>query len=265
MALESNSETGPSEPGRERSQPGKDSSQHSRPVNLKEDVKEVLHKAVETSHEGVLAAARAKDAALDSLRSAKEHAVESLADGVQAAGVRAREAGSSLSDFVARHAIPLTVLAAGAGWLLLSMSHQRRLTIHYLGDGQYDDLVREGLWDDARVRVGQLGRRASSALSRTGQRATQRGHELQSELAARAVGLRDQAGEGLAHVGHEAGELGQRVYRGIERAGSRALDVSERSPLTRGLVALAAGALVTILLSPARRETRGGRTHEAAA
>jgi hypothetical protein len=43
-------------------------------------------------------------------------------------------------------------------------------------------------------------------------------------------------------------------YRGIERTGSRAIEVSERNPLAVGLFAFAAGAVVALLLPPTRRE-----------
>jgi ElaB/YqjD/DUF883 family membrane-anchored ribosome-binding protein len=168
------------------------------PEHLKEEAKEVISHAADVAREGAKHIVHdARDAAFDSLRHAREHAFDSLSDGVEQVSQRARAAGHNVSDFVATHAVPLTLLGAGAGWLLVSMSHQRRLQIS--------------------ERSPQIARRA-------------------------------------AYVGHEAAELGRQAYEGIERAGARAVEVSERNPLALGLFALAAGAAAAMLLPPTRRE-----------
>jgi hypothetical protein len=223
-----------------------------RPDQLKEDAKEVIHHASDAAREGARHMVHeAKEAALGSLRSAKDHAFDSISDSVYVVGTRARQAGHAVSDFVAAHAIPLTLLGAGAGWLLINMSYQRRRQTRYLSDGRYNSQSPlEERWESARERAEQLGQRASSALTRTGQRIAERGHELGD----RAADLRTQVTESASHLGHEAAELGRQAYRGIERTGSRAIEVSERNPLAVGLFAFAAGAVVAMLLPPTRRE-----------
>jgi gas vesicle protein len=233
-------------------------SERLQPGQLKEDAKEVIHHATDAAREGARQIVReTKDAAFDSLRNAKEHAFESISEGVQRVGERARLASHTLTDFVATHALPLALLGAGTGWLLINMSHQRRAQTRFLSDGRrrYGG-YEEGIWEQARDRAGELSQRAASALSRTGQRIVEQGHELQEDLGERAAELRTQVADGASYVGHEAAELGRQAYRGIERAGSRAIEVSERSPLTIGLFALAAGAVVAMLLPPTRRENQ---------
>jgi Protein of unknown function (DUF3618) len=216
-----------------------------RPDQLKADAKEVIHHATDAAREGARHMVHdAKEAALDSLRSAKDHAFDSISDSVQLVGTRARRAGHAASDFVAAHAIPLSLLGAGVGWLLISLSYQRRRL--YLGDGRYGSQT----WESARERAEQLGHRAASALTRTGERIVERGHELGD----RAADLRTQVTDTASHLGHEAAELGRQAYRGIERSGSRAIEVSEKNPLAVGLFAFAAGAVVALLLPPTRRE-----------
>lgn len=221
------------------------------PDQLKEDAKEVIHHAADAARDGAKHIARdARDAAIGSLRHARERAVESITASADRVGERARDAGHAVSDFVATHAIPLTLLGAGAGWLMISMSHQRRLAAQYPSGGYYRD--DETMWN----RAAELGGRAQSALSRTGQRLGDRAHEIGSDMSGRAAHLRSQVVEGASYVGHEAAELGQRAYHGMERAGTRAIEVSERNPLMVGLLALAAGTAVAMLLPPTRRENQ---------
>lgn len=48
-------------------------------------------------------------------------------DGMQTAGRFARRAGSSGVSFLGAHALPLTMIGLGVGWLALSMQQQSRL------------------------------------------------------------------------------------------------------------------------------------------
>lgn len=192
------------------------------PDQLKEDAKEVIHHAADAAREGARYIVRdAKDAAFDSLRSAKDHAIESLDE----VSERARSAGHAASDFVATHAIPLTLLGAGAGWLMISLSHQRRLASRRPRTRQHYELV-------------------------------ERAREVSSELGERAIAVGSQITRGASELGHEAADWSRSAYDGLERAGTHAIEVGERNPLTVGLVALAAGAAVAMMLPSTRRENQ---------
>lgn len=232
------------------------------PEQLKEDAKEMVHHAADVARDGAKNMVRdAKDAAFDSLRHAKEQAFESISTSVDEVSQRARQVGRTTSDFVATHAIPLTLLGAGAGWLLISMSHQRRLAASY--PGAHYGYGEEGFWDRARDRAGDISGRAGSALSNTGQRISERAHDISTGVGERAAQLRTQVSDGAHYLGQEARDLGHRAYDGIERAGTRAREVSERNPLAVGLFALAAGVTVAMLLPPTRRENQLlGRTRD---
>ncbi len=232
------------------------------PEQLKEDAKEVVHHAADVAREGARNMVRdAKDAAFDSLRHAKDHAIESISVSVDEVSQRARLAGHTVSDFVATHAVPLALLGAGAGWLLISMSHQRRLAASYPAGRFGDD--EEGAWQRARDRAGELTERAGEALSSTGQRISERAHDLSAGVGDRAAQLRSQVSDGAHYLGRGARELSHRAYDGVERAGTRAREVSEQNPLAVGLFALAAGAAVAMLLPPTRRENQLlGRTRD---
>jgi hypothetical protein len=232
---------------------------------LKQDTEEIVQHAAGVAREGTRQIARdAKGAAFDSLRYAKDHAIDSITEGVGQVGERAMAAGHSVSDFVATHAVPLTLLGAGAGWLLVSMSHHRRLAGPRLLSRGYDyDRGEPSMWGAARERVGQISDRAGqltsqagSAVARSGQRIAERAHDLQAELGERATELRSQVANGASQLGHEAADLGRQAYDGMEWAGTRAVEVSQRNPLAIGMVALAAGAAVAMLLPPTRRENQ---------
>ena len=71
---------------------------------------------------------------------AKEHAIESISESVNEISYRARVAGHGVQDFVATHAIPLTLAGVGLGWLMVSLSHQRRLRVDsYYPERGYGD------------------------------------------------------------------------------------------------------------------------------
>jgi len=232
------------------------------PEHLKESAKEVIHQASSAAREGAKDLVRdakegakdfvrdAKDAAFDSLRHAKDQAFGSISEGVHQISDRARVAGQTLADFVATHAVPLALAGAGMGWLLLSMSHQRRM----LTRGHGYRYEHEGLIDEARARAGALTGRASEAIHEQGERVVERAQELQGRVAERAGELRTQITEGASHLGEQASALGHRAYEGMGRAGRGAVKLSEQNPLVTGLLALAAGVAAALLLPPTRRE-----------
>jgi hypothetical protein len=132
-----------------------------KPERLKEEAKQIIQHAADATREGAKhivhdakdaaldSLRNAKDAAFGSLRNAKEHAFESVSEGGRQMGVMARKAGREVSDFAGTNALPLTLLGAGAGWLLMTMHHSRRLRLsygdsrepNYYGDGQIHSAV----------------------------------------------------------------------------------------------------------------------------
>ena len=262
------------------------------PEHLKEDAKEVIQHASEAAREGAKHLVRdakdaaygsirdAKDAAFDSIRHAKDHAFDSISYGVGQIGQRARVVGHDVSDFVGTHAVPLTLLGLGAGWLLVNISHQRRLQLqrqsYGYGAGEFYEGREGGRWVEARERAGELTSRAASALGEGSDRLREGAHEVGSRVAERVGEIRAQVTQGAAHLGHEVAALGQRAYEGtaalghrayegtaavshrayegMERAGHRAVEVSEKNPLMIGLLAFGAGAAVAMLLPQTRRE-----------
>lgn len=239
-----------------------------KPDNLKENAKEVLTHAKDSAREGAKDMVReAKDAAVDSLRHAKDQAIESISESVHEIGQRARVVGHDVQDFVASHAVPLTLAGVGMGWLLVSLSHQRRvrargyLAEQYAGERGLD--AAHGGLDVVRERAGDLSRRASNALHEGRDRLASRVHDAEERVVERAGELRSRVARGASqvarsasHLGHEASELGHRAYDGVGRAGSRAVEVSEQNPLATGLLALAAGVAAGFLLPATRRENQ---------
>ena len=232
------------------------------PEHLKESAKEMIHHASSAAREGAKDIVRdakdaalvslrdAKDAAFGSLRNAKDHAFESISEGMHQITYRARVAGHTFADFVATHAVPLALAGAGLGWLLLSMSHRRRL----LAAGPDYDYEHEGMIGQARSRAAALTSRASDSVQEGRERVVERAHEVQDRVTERAGELRTQIVEGASHLGQKASALGHRAYDGLGKAGRGAIDIGERNPLVTGLLSLAAGVAIALLLPPTRRE-----------
>lgn len=104
------------------------------PEHLKESargvIQEVKHAASDTIREAREATVgtlrHATDAAVGSLREAKDHAFEAVSETAHDITQRAQRVGYATSGFVSTHAIPLSILAVGIGWLALSVNHQKR-------------------------------------------------------------------------------------------------------------------------------------------
>jgi ElaB/YqjD/DUF883 family membrane-anchored ribosome-binding protein len=97
----------------------------------------------------------------------------------------------------------------------------------------------------ARDRLGEMAERASDALSGEREQLRERAGEMRSRVMQRTEDVR-----------RRTAELGQRAYDGVSRAGYRARDYGSDNPLTVGLLALAAGVGVGMLLPATRRENR---------
>jgi ElaB/YqjD/DUF883 family membrane-anchored ribosome-binding protein len=170
-----------------------------------------------------------------------------------------QDVGGSTALFVSTHASPLSLVGLGLGWLALSVGHARRQQLrgfgadeHYaLGAGR-DDYAGENLSQRARAaadtageRLGDVAHRASSALNDRRERLRGRAGEMRSQLVQRAADVRERTTD-----------LSHRAYDGIGRAGERARDFGAENPLAVGLLALAAGIGMGLLLPSTRKENR---------
>jgi ElaB/YqjD/DUF883 family membrane-anchored ribosome-binding protein len=230
------------------------------PENLKESAKDLLHDATDAAKEGAKGVFRdAKDAAVESLRHAKDHAIDSISETYHEVSERVQSAGSSTALFVSTHAIPLSLVGLGLGWLALSMGHARRQQLREYG-GDYDyasgaggyELGGEGMGGRARQAVhsarehaGELATRATDALSNRGEQLRGRADEMRSQIVHRAADVR-----------RRTVDMGHRAYEGIGHAGARARDLGSENPLTVGLLVLAAGVGLGMMLPSTRRENR---------
>jgi hypothetical protein len=118
------------------------------PQQLKESAREVIHEARVEATELMRDAKEearelmrdAKQEVFGGLIGMKDRAVETVSDGVSMIGeraselgVKAREAGGLTVNYVSNHAVLLSVLGAGAGWLLMALRNYRRVR-----RGEYD-------------------------------------------------------------------------------------------------------------------------------
>lgn len=204
-------------------------------------------------------ATRAKDAAFTSLRHAKDQAFDSITEGVGELTDRTKQAGRGVADFVGTHAIPLTLLGAGMGWLLVNMSSKRRAGQQSRPRNDFDDATPHG----AGERMGQLADRATHALQegrdRIGERVHdigERVHDAQVQLTGSVKELGKKVSEGASHAGERAASYGRQAYGAVERAGVSALKLGEDNPFVTGLMALVLGAVTGLLLPGTRRENR---------
>jgi len=184
------------------------------PHQLKQEAKEVLRDA--------------KEEAIDMLRNAKNHAIESVTDTMHELSDRARHAGTEAAGFASTHAVPLTLLGLGAGWLMLSLRHRRMVS-----DGSRFAVHREDSKGAVGAAVADLSHRAA-------------------DLTHRAADLTHRAADTVMEIGHDAGEQARRVS-----AATR--DFSYENPLAIGALALAAGVGVGLLLpaTPAENDLMG--------
>ncbi len=123
------------------------------PEHLKQDAKALLRDA--------------KEEATDMLRTAKNNAIESVTDTVHEISDRARRAGSAATGFAATHAVPLTLIGVGAGWLMLSLRRDRATadSPHRAATGE---VPHRAATADLPHRAVELGHRASDAIMEVG-------------------------------------------------------------------------------------------------
>lgn len=280
------------------------------PEHLKEGargvIEEVKHAASDTIRDAKEAAVgtlrHATDAAVGSLREAKDHAFDAVTETAHEIGARAQRVGYATSNFVSTHAIPLSLVGLGIGWLMLSMNHAtrreqgqrlprdgrgyayepRRLGYSERFDGAVEragqlreraaDTVIERVGETvqaARARVGEGVDEARSRMHDTFDSARARVGETVEAARNRMGDLRAQASD-LGHdLGARASDLSHQAYSQLQRAGTRTREFTDENPIAVGALAIAAGVGVGLLLPSTRREnalvgeTRDRLVHDA--
>lgn len=251
------------------------------PENLKQGAKDVLHEA--------------KEEATEMLRTAKDHAIESVTETISEIGDRARHAGHVIgdrarlashvtTDFVSANAVPLTLIAIGAGWLVLTMRHQRNggsnryLQSNLRSDRYYrsgwqeqaDDFMDEGEFYEGRSGQFSEGRGQHSGGQHSeglGHQIADRTHQLADRAREGASELRDRASEKLGAVrsrvretasdlGHRASDMTHEARERLDAAGQYTRDFARDNPVAVGALAVAAGIGVGMMLPMTRPENR---------
>jgi ElaB/YqjD/DUF883 family membrane-anchored ribosome-binding protein len=229
------------------------------PEHLKEGVKDMIHEAKSEAKEAIQ---DYKNSVVGSLRTAKDHAIDSVSDTMSEVGDRARRAGTATADFVSANAVPLSLMGLGAGWLMLTMRRQRMLreqgfrTYDYYGqrriasytDREFDDYGpyrfqgeewREpsGMIDEAKAEAHRLGERGGEIMERGKERVEQAlertkegASEMRDRVAESASHMREKVSEG-AHdmrdkMSEGAHQMRDRMSSSLSRFGDRASEFS---------------------------------------
>jgi ElaB/YqjD/DUF883 family membrane-anchored ribosome-binding protein len=182
-------------------------------------------------------------------------------------GAGARRMTSATSSFVSTNAIPLTLLAVGAGWLYYATRNQNARAVHRVRPHDYAaDSRRAGLYgagidegdgqsfllhehDDprfggrARDEGAHLYDRAQEGAQRMGQRAADLGHRIS-----------DRTMDFGHRVSDRTMELGRRTSEQLGRAQDRTTDFARDNPLALGALAIAAGVGIGLALPTSRVE-----------
>ena len=202
---------------------------------------------------------RATDAAFDSIRYARNHAFDSITEGVSDVGKRTKRAAHGFTDFVGTHAIPLALLGAGIGWLLTDMSNKRRASAEGRADVSLDARPPGAM----RQRSVEMATRAADALHEGRDLLVDRAHEVVdraqevgAQLTSRVKDLSDQAKLAASNLADHAASYGRQAYGAVGRAGTRTLKLTGDNPFVTGLVVLVLGATAGLLLPATRREKR---------
>jgi hypothetical protein len=168
------------------------------------------------------------------------------------------------------HPIPLALIGAGIGWLLLSQSSAGDTIGNATRTAQRS--LREGL-ADAGDRAGVLADRvkhAAGASVAAAEAAYEYARPKIEETVERTARYATEAKSRAEHAAQAAGSYAQQASRYAEEAGRQIHDVRDRvsramddHPLAVGVLALAAGAALALLLPSSRVEDRYlGRTRD---
>lgn len=157
---------------------------------------------------------------------------------------RAREAGFSLRDTVRNNPLPAAMVAVGLGWLAVQATMG--------GDGRevreieaYPYRERDMMEGRTREMAGEARHRAEETMSRVQERAGETMGQAQ-----------ERAGEIAGEVQHRAEEVTHEAQRQVQRARGRFETMMDENPLTMGVVALAVGAAIGMMLPSTRQEDR---------
>jgi ElaB/YqjD/DUF883 family membrane-anchored ribosome-binding protein len=215
----------------------------------------------------------AKDATLEKLNEAKE----TVSETVDEVSDQARRIGSATWDFTRANAVPLALVGLGAGWLIANNrgsaggrarrpGMRSRRADYAVSDPYGDDDVlladnerdfpRDSRALSPRVRTRASTRNFDSAAARGSSQISEPG----SKLGERAGQIYDQAGESLAAARQKvAGGVARgrdAVKSSLRRAGAATRDYAEDNPIALGVVTLAAGVGIGLLLPSTERENR---------
>jgi len=239
------------------------------PEHLKEGAKDVIREAKTAAADSIREARtvatdsirEAKDAAFGSLREAKDHAIESVSETVGDIGRRAQRVGYATSDFVSTHAVPLTLVGLGVGWLMLSMNHQKKRSQGYLQsrneyDREYDRAPRGSFasssdWDryddayarregyarrqassiaeEARQRASAVAQRAQHGLEETGNKLRETVEAARSRVDSGLSDLRGQAADLRQHASEIGHDLREQAVEVSHKAYQQAADMSHQA------------------------------------
>jgi ElaB/YqjD/DUF883 family membrane-anchored ribosome-binding protein len=223
----------------------------------------------------------AKDTAVEKLTEAKDATLATVSEAVDDVGYQARRIGSATWDFTRANAVPLALLGIGAGWLIANNREsgsrrprkpgmRSRRAGYVVNDYDYDsddvslladnerDLPREARAVSARPRPSQRvhARKTDNAATRVGSELSDAGNQI-GESAER---LYDQAGQTVTAARQK---LAGSVARGrdaltssLRRAGTATLDYADDNPIALGVVTVAAGVGLGLLLPSTERENR---------
>jgi ElaB/YqjD/DUF883 family membrane-anchored ribosome-binding protein len=230
--------------------------------SAKDVIREVKHAASDSIQEAKEAASdsirEARDAAVGSLREAKDHAFASVTDAARDIGRRAQRAGSATSEFTLTHALPLSLVGLGVGWLMLSIQHQKSEHVAYGERGPRRSFGPEAVdWGHAKSGTTRAlppppPGKTRGAEATSGPRG--RADELGQRMRAEAKELGQQMGAEAKELGQQASALGHRAYDQLERAQRRTSAFAGENPLAIGALALAAGVGMGMLLPATSRE-----------
>lgn len=224
------------------------------PANIKHEAKQALNDAKDATVEkagqlkdaAIEKAAELKDVAVDKAQQAAEVASEAIDD----VSREARRAGEALSNFAAGNAVPLALIAIGAGWLFANRGRPRV----YSGDDELEDDV---IYDARSTRRGpRTNGPKRGALKRAGDNVK----EARSRASSKLEAGYEAAGETIEQAEHA---LARGVNRGrdivtdsVSRARQATSDFAHENPLAVAFGSLLAGVGVGLLLPTSAGENR---------
>jgi ElaB/YqjD/DUF883 family membrane-anchored ribosome-binding protein len=248
------------------------------PDNLKAGARGIVHEATEEAKDALRGV---KDAAVDRMRTAKDHAMESVSETAYEVSERARRAGVATAGFVTANAVPLTLIGIGAGWLMMTMRRQRRMREDsrpygmnytwredselgragwYEGPSSYESRSfgpeSSHLMERSRGRVGQLAERAKESGQHMRERVVEGSQHMRERVQEGGEHMRQRVQETMSDIGSRANALAHDARDGLVRAGHGTREFAYDNPLAVGALAVAAGVGIGLALPTSRMEDR---------